>query len=631
MLMTIRDKAQGWIAWLIVILISVPFALWGIQEYLGVGSEVIVAKVNDREITEKEVEKGAFELRNNLRQRLGAQYNADLFEESLLRKNVTESIIRDSLIQQATVDLGLRAGDAMIQQSILSIPAFQVDGKFDAEAYKRAVNLQGMTEKMFEERLRNSLVTRQLEMALQTSGFVTDAYAQDYEKLNGQQRKISYLTLSTGILDAAAEPAEAEIKSYYDNNQAAFMAPERVKIDYIQLNLDVIAATLKASDAELQGYYEQHKSEFIAPDKKRISHILIELPEDASDEAAAQALADIQELRAKIEQGENFADVAKASSQDVASAPDGGDLGVIETGLYDKVFETAAMALKANQVSEPVRTRFGLHLITVTELIKGDADDFDAVRDQVKTAFLKTESEQVFFDYAERLSNIAYETPDSLVPASEELNLPVIKTGWLTREGGEGVLSNPKVTGAAFSEEAITQGYNSEALELSPTELLILRVTEHEAAAVKPLAEVRDTVVQQLKDKSVFEKLQQHVSDLVKQLDGGETTLQDVAQSNGVGVVSAGFITRNASNAPFAVVSSVFEMSSPKDGKPAYQAVILGEEKLAIVQLDEIKDGDVSDATMQTQALLAGEQGNDLFELYIESLRASAKVEYITK
>jgi len=629
MLMTIRDKAQGWFAWLIVILISVPFALWGIQEYLGVNQEAVVAKVNDYEITGKEVERGAFELRNNLRTRLGAQYNAEMFEEKLLRKQVLENMIRDALIQQATTDLGLRAGDAMLQKTILSIPAFQVAGKFDNEAYKRAVSLQGMSEKLFEERLRSSLVTQQLEMALQQSDFVTDAFAKDYENLNGQKRKISYVTLSSKGMDAI-EPSEDEINAYYNKNQSAFMAPERVKLDYILLNLDTITKTLDATEADLQAYYQQHKSDFITPDKKRISHILVELPEDASDEDILAATDKINGLRQQIIDGADFAEIAKQASQDIASAESGGDLGELELGIFDKVFETAAMSLQQGQVSEPVRTRFGLHLITVTQSTEGDKDDFNAVVDQVRATYLKAEAEQIFFDYAERLSNIAYETPDSLVPASEELNLEIHKTDWITRMGGEGVLSNPKVTGAAFSEEAITQGYNSEALELSPSEIMILRVVEHEASHVRPLDSVRDTVVEQIKSGSVFDQLEKQVKQLVEQLAAGEISLQQVAEQNSVERVEAGFIDRNSSSAPFEVVTQVFRMPQVEQGKPAYQSVLLGQENIAIVQLDEIKNADVDKVSEQTLALLSSQQGNDLFELYIKSLREQADIQYMS-
>ncbi len=631
MLMTIRDKAQGWIAWAIVILISIPFALWGIQEYLGVGKEAIVAKVNDHEITERQVEKGAFELRNNLRQRLGAQYNAEMFEESLLRKQVLENIIRDSLVQQATTDLGLRASDMMVRSTILSIPAFQVNGQFDQESYKRAVAMQGMSEQGFEESLRNSLVARQLEMAVQNSDFVTESFASDYEKLSGQQRKVRYLTAPTSIVGNYVEPSAEAIQSYYDQNKAAFMAPERVKLEYLQLNLENISKTLTASESELKTYYEQHKSEFIAPDKKRISHILFELPETASDEALADAMQKVLDIKNQLADGADFAELAKTNSQDIASAEAGGDLGILETGLYDKAFEEAAQALALDEISEPVRTPFGLHLIKVTELTKGDEDDFNAVADQVKTAFLKTEAEQVFFDHAEQLSNLAYETPDSLLPAAEALRMTIQKTDWITREGGDGMLSDPKVTGAAFSEEAITQGYNSEALELSPTDIVILRVTDHEAAAVKPLDTVRETIIAQLKDKVAFEKLENKVNEMLAELTEGKADLAAVAEQHGLGVIDAGFIGRQAVNVPFAVKTQVFRMNAPDSEKPVYTSVILGQDRIAIVALDEVKDGDASKANDQTRALLASQQGNDLYQLYIQSLKQGADIKYFNQ
>ena len=629
MLMTIRDKAQGWIAWVIVILISIPFALWGIQEYLGVGAEKVIVKVDDREITEREVEQAAFDLRNNLRQRLGQQYDADMFPESMLRERVLDSIIRDSLIQQATVDLGLRVGDAAVSQTILSVPAFQVAGQFNQEAYQRAVSLQGMTQAAFEERLRNSLTLQQLESVVQSSAFVTPQMVADYQQLNNQQRKVRYLTMTTANLDKPAMPSEEEIQAYYDKNQQAFMAPERVKLDYILLNLDTIASTLKASDDDLLAYYEEHKSEFIVADKKRISHILIELPEDADQAKTDEVIAKAETLYQQLQNGADFAELAQTHSADVVSAEAGGDLGILETGLFDKAFETAALALEENQVSQPVRTRFGYHLIKVTELQAGDADDFEAVKDQVKTAYLKTEAEQIFFDYAERLANIAYETPDSLVPASEELGLPIVTSDWITRQGGEGVLAEPKVIGAAFSEEAITQGYNSEALELSPTDLMILRVAEHEAEAVKPLDTIKDDVIAQLQNKAAFQALQSQVDTALESLQAGSATLNQLAEQNGIAVVDAGALTREANNAPFEIVSQVFRMTIPEEGKSSYQAVITGQDRIAIVELSDVINGDVSGSSDSAESLLASQQGSDQFEMFIESLKAKAAVEYL--
>jgi len=626
MLMTIRDKAQGWIAWAIVILISIPFALWGIQEYLGVGSEPLIAKVNDREITEREVESAAFRLRNNIRQQLGGQYNADMFPESELRKQVLESMIRDTLIQDAANDLGMRAGDAMVRQTIASVPAFQVGGQFNQEAYSRAVQLQGTSEKGFEEQIRNSLVSQQLERSIQGSSFVTESFAEQAAKLSNQKRDIAYVMLSAQQVEAPAIPDEAAINAYYDKNRINFMSKERVKLDYLLLNLDTISETLTASDEELRGYYDQHTAEFVVPDKKRLSHILFEIPEEATAEQEAELTAKAEDMRRRLLQGEAFDELAKSSSDDIASANTGGDIGFLEPGLFDPVFETAAGKLALDEISEPVRTRFGLHLIKVTELKKGSGEDFEAVKAQVKEQYLKTEAEQMFYDYAERLGNLSYETPDSLVPASEDLNLPIKQSGWVTRAGGEGVLSSPKVTGAAFSEEAISQGYNSETLELSPTEILVLRVTEHEESNARPLEEVRDEIIAQLQREASSAAIEALADAMMEDLHAGKS-LEDVAAPQQLSIITKDEMGRIGSNTPQPVVEAAFKMPLPEPGKNTFAKANVADE-VAVIALKSVEQGDAGGQLQQLTSLLSDQQGSEEFRLYIETLREKADIEY---
>ncbi len=626
MLMTIRDKAQGWIAWAIVILISIPFALWGIQEYLGVGSEPVIAKVNDREITEREVESAAFRLRNNIRQQLGGQYNADMFPESQLRKQVLESMIRDTLIQDAANDLGMRAGDAMVRQTIASVPAFQVGGQFNQEAYSRAVQLQGTSEKGFEEKIRNSLVSQQLERSIQGSSFVTESFAEQAARLANQKRTIAYVMLSDEQLDTVTVPDETAIKAYYDNNRINFMSEERVKLEYLLLNLETISNTLSASEEELRGYYEQHKTEFVVPDRKRLSHILLEVPEEATEEQLTEVAAKAESIRQRLLDGEAFTVLAESTSDDIASANDGGDLGFLEPGLFDPAFESAAGSLALDEISEPVRTRFGLHLIKVTELVKGSGEDYEAVKTQVKENYLKTEAEQMFYDYAERLGNLSYETPDSLFPASEELNLAIQKSGWITRSGDEGVLASPKVTGAAFSEEAISQGYNSEVLELSPTELLVLRVTEHEESNVRPLEEVREEIIAQLQRDAVSMAINSMADSMISALESGKT-FENVVAGHQLEVIEKSDIGRIESGLPQQLVDAAFTVPVPEGGNTTYAKAAVGE-RVAVIALQSVKPGDAEGQLQQLASVLSDQQGSEEFRLYIETLRAKADIEY---
>ena len=630
MLMTIRDKAQGWIAWAIVILISIPFALWGIQEYLGVGSEPLIAKVNDREITEREVETAAFKLRNNLREQLGAQYNADLFPESMLRKQVLEGMIEDTLILQASDRLGLRAGDSMVRETILTVPAFQVNGQFDTEVYKRAVQLQGLTEKGFEDRIRNSLVTTQLRLAIEGSAAVPKPFVEDADQLSRQQRKFSYVIVSADQVAPPAEPTEEQIEAYYSSNQNALMSDEMVKLEYLLLNYDAISNTLDATEDNLQAFYQQHKSEFVIPDKKRISHILFELDSEADEQTVKAATEKAENIYRRVQQGEDFATLAAEVSQDIVSAEQGGDLGYLEPGLFDQDFENAASALSLDEISQPVRTRFGLHLLKVTAVDKGNDADFDSVRDQVKEKFLQSESEQVFYDFAERLANLSYESPDSLEPAAQELGLEIQATDWISRSGGEGALSSPKVTGAAFSEEALTQGYNSEPIELSPSEIIVLRVVEHKVAAVKPLQEVKTRIIEQLKLDAAATAVESKADELLAELKSG-TSIQAIADANAMSVENVDYSSRKNPELPGGLLDKVFAMPKPNEGQSEYAKSLMSVDEIALISLDDVKQVDLNEDNSMLMNMLSQQQGSEEFQSYINSLRADAEIEYLKK
>ncbi|HHH38525.1 MAG TPA: peptidylprolyl isomerase, partial [Sedimenticola sp.] len=265
MLQDIREKAQGWIAWFIVILISVPFALWGINSYLGGGSEPVVASVNGYEITEREFETTYRDFRQRLRQQLGDAYRPGLVDEKALRKQVLESMIQNRLVLQAAEKMGLGVSDELIRRTILSIPAFQVNGRFSRELYERAVATQGLTPAGFEGRIRQAVVSEQLAKAVQGSALVTDAELQRLVALQMETRELDYLVVSAARYKDQVSVDDQEAKAYYDSHQQAFAVPERVKVEYLDLDVANIAATLKADDEQLRGYYEQHKNEYLSP------------------------------------------------------------------------------------------------------------------------------------------------------------------------------------------------------------------------------------------------------------------------------------------------------------------------------------------------------------------------------
>ncbi len=630
MLQQIRERAQGWIAWFIVILISIPFALWGIQEYLGVGSERAVATVNGQEITEREFERGYREFRQRLRQQLGANYRPELFDEARLREEVLNSMIRNQLILQSAADMGLSAGDDLVRAMIVSIPGFSIAGRFDQQAYERGVRSRGLTPAGFEDQMRRALVSEQLSKAIVASEFTTDEELKQQIALTRQQRELQYVEVESKPFLAGAEVSENEIRGYYASNQDRFIAPERVKVEYLDLQIDNISKTLTADEESLLGFYEQQKHEYLTPEQRRASHILITVEEGADAQAADAARQAADAALGRIRAGEDFAVVAREVSQDPGSSDQGGDLGFFEKGVMDQAFEDAVFGMKTDDVSEPVRSSFGFHVIKLTAIRPAQGKSYEEAKEEIRQAFLKSEAERLFYEYAERLSDLAYEDPDSLQPAAEALGMTTLTSDWLGREGGAADLfAAPKVVGAAFSDDVLIEGHNSEAIEIGPERMVVLRVIEHEEATVRPFDDVQAEIEEKLKLEKAGEMARKRGEELLGRLKQGES-LQSLADAEALTVVSSGLVGRNDRVLPPALLQRLFKMPRPMGDDSQYDGTVLANGDYAIIALGAVKDGVLGQDDKENENALKNLQersrGTAYFNHFIENQRKNAQI-----
>ncbi|AKH20227.1 SurA N-terminal domain-containing protein [Sedimenticola thiotaurini] len=630
MLQSIRERAQGVIAWFIVILISVPFALFGINSYLGGGSEPVAATVNGQEITQREFDNGYRDFRENLRQRLGDDYRPEMIDEKKLRQDVLQMMIRNSLLLQKSDELGLRVGDDLVKQVIVSIPAFRVDGRFNQEAFERALRLQGQTQAGFVEQVRRGLVSEQLSKAVSDSEFTTKSEMTSLVKLRLQRRDFEYLVLPAENFLENVEVSDQSVEAYYAAHQDEFMAPERVKISYLDLDIDSIAKTLTSTEEDLQAYYEQHQSLYKTAEQRRASHILIAVDEGSDQATIDQAQSLAQAALERVRNGEDFAAVAKELSQDPGSADQGGDLGFFETGVMESAFDEVVFKLKPGEVSDLVRTPFGFHIIKLTDIREPAGKSFAEAKDEVKKAYLKSEAERLFYEYAERLGNIAYEEPHSLQPAADDLGMELKESDWITRNGGEGMLGAPKVIAAAFSDDVLVSGNNSEAIELNPEHVLVLRVLEHEEAAVKTLDQVKQSIVDKLRLEKAMELATQQGAEWVNRLSQGET-LATVAADKGAQLNPRKVVSRDEQDIPADLLGHLFMMPHPTGDQPVYGQLALSNGDLALIALHKVIDGSLEEAAEVggedvLNRVMTESRGKSYFQHLQNNLRASADV-----
>jgi len=632
MLQAIREKAQGWIAWAIVILISIPFALWGIQEYLGVGGEPAVAVVDGDDITQRMLDERTRDFRESVRQSLGGNYSPELFEDQRIKSQVLDAMVQEIVLTNNARDWNMRTSDTQARGFIAGIPAFQREGQFDQQMYDSAVRNRGMSRAGFEQRVRQELVLNQLRSGVRDSAFVTDAELATRVRLRDEERAIRYARIPAEAYLDQVSPTTDDLRRYYDANLERYRTPERVKLSYVLLDASALGAFVEVSDELLRQYYKDHKAEFVAREERAMRHILVAVPAGASDEDAAKAAEKAQGLLQQIRDGADFATLAKENSDDPGSAAGGGDLGWVERGVMVPAFEEAAFALESGAVSEPVRTDFGFHIIQVTALRGGSGASFEELRDDVEKAYRKFEGENLYFDYAERLAESAYENSGSLAPAAEALGLQVQESGWVTRSGGlPEALNSPKVLNASFSDDVLVEGHNSELIELNPQRTVVVRVAEHEPAGVKAFEDNLAVIEQDFRREMASERAAQTGAQVLAELQGGARTLAQIASDHAWQVTEPGTVGRGEPSVPAEILVEAFALGPPQGGRTAHAGVVSAEGDYVLIEVEHVEGGSL-DALSNAERPLVAEQaaaqvgGGEMY-YFTQSLRDRADIE----
>ena len=616
MLQTIRDKAQGIFAWIILILIIIPFALWGIQNYFDTGKEKPIAVVGDHEFFENDL------------LRLYDQQFARFLEqgrsEKELKQMALDRLIDDEVLLQAAMDKNMAVSQGQVAQFIRSLPFFQTNGHFDEKKYHSLLSAQHMSSAQFVAQIQRTLLLEQLRRGITDTSFATDAEVDRYYKLLKQARKIAYFILPLNT--QASQVSEDEILNYYDSHPDRFQTPEKVSVEYLKISIDQIAKTIEPSEEALRQYYQEQQQAFTTPEQRHLRHILIAVPAGASEQQKQEALEKAKEIRQKLLDGGDFAKLAKEYSEDPGSRSKGGDLGLVRRGMMEKNFEQAAFSLPKGEISEPLETPFGYHLIEVTGIQPSRVKPFDEVRGQVLEAVRRQEAENRFYQLGERLAQLAYENPQSLEPAAEALGLKIQQSGLFTRTQGKGIAANPKARDSAFSEDVLA-GNNSEPIELDDGSVVVVRVKEHQPSKLRPLKEAHEEIATLLRRQKARKQLESQATALLAELKRGRT-IDDVAKEIKAKVKTME-VTRTTPELP-EVVSKVFKAGRSEKGKPLNLMVALPDGNQAVVQILEVKDGDPSEMKPEEREAMKNNiarlYGLLTFKEYQAQLREKAKV-----
>jgi peptidyl-prolyl cis-trans isomerase D len=540
--------------------------------------------VGGEEISQETYRKRFEEYRQQMRQMLGENFDPRQLETPEAKRRVLDALVEEALLRQAAAGLGMAVSANQLQQSIMDIEAFKVDGKFDVNQYRVLLASQGMTPLSFEQRMREDLEVRALPSALSRSALATASDVDDYFRLRDQKRDFRYLELPVPDDAAVGEPTAEQLAAFHQDHQQRYQTEETVSIEYLDVDAAAIPVPSVPDEDTLRERYEEQKARFTEIEQRLASHILVKVAADADAATQAAARDKAQTLVEKARaDGADFAALARENSEDVGSRSAGGDLGWIETGLTDPAFETALFALQAGTISDPVKSAEGWHVIQLREVRPGDVKPFEAVRDELQAEYLETERERAHSELAGRLVDITYRDPSTLATAAKELNLEIKQAGPFGRFGGaEGVTANPAVLAAAFEPAAIRDRTASSPIDLGQGRTAVIRVVEHTASEPLALDAVRDQVrADWLRDtrsrmaeeraKAVFERL-----------------------PKGLSVGSAEAVGRGEASVDRTLVGEAFALPRPQADTAQHALVTLGGDRKALLEVTKVVDGDPS-------------------------------------
>ena len=618
MLEKFRSYAQTKAAQVILALILIPFALFGIDSYLNqAGNNLSIAKVNGYKIALPEYNRAIENVRNRMMSE-GKKVDPAMFDSFEFKESVVDGLISKQLVNNDIKKSKFKITDQQLSQYIIGMPEFQKEGKFSQELYDKVLQNNQLTPKKFEESIRNDLLIQQVRDGLQKLTFIPPNNLAETLKATSQQREISVAEFKTKEYMAKANIAEKDIQAFYDQNKSKFLAPEQVKAEFVVFSLANILPTINVTDDEIKAFYKTNSDKYQNQQQREASHILIAASKNAAPAEKAKAKAKAEDLLSQIRKNpKQFEELATKYSQDPESAKKGGELGAFGRGMMVKPFDDAVFSMKVNEISNIVESDFGYHIIKLTKII-GEGGGFDAMKPQIKAELIYQKGQEKFAALAEEFSNKVYEQSSSLDAVSKKFNLPIQKTDWIGRNDSDKFFKNETLMNALYSKESIKDHRNTEAIEVTPNNLISARVVDYKAQSTKPFAEVKKNIEDYLK----FEAAKKTVA------SEGEAALKTISDtSRKIDWQPAVLVDRkNTKGLSEAVINHAYKM--PTDKLPSYSGFVDGNNGYVIVKVNKVafpndnnEENKKTFASDYSEALTA-----EYLSAYLKGLKSKASV-----
>ena len=611
MLGAIRKKSKGWVAYLIVGLITVPFALFGIQEYMGGSSNSAVASVDGEDISLNYYYQKLNTQQRNLQERLGASYSAEI--DNALRQTLIDSLINEKLLENFTNSMKLVTLEEEVRSLIQSNPVFQVDGVFSEERYIQLLRLNGFTPLAYELEQSKSMSLDQIKRNLNNSAFLSTVQIDQLNDLFAQERDVSFLVLSTEKYKDQIVIDQDQISEYFDNNKSNFIEGRKVQVDFVELSLDNIEQQIDPDNETLQKLYIENEDLYTNPEQRRAQHILLE------EESNASAILK------EIKQGADFSELARIHSKDITTSEEGGDLGLFERELMVPEFDKAVFDMDVGDISEVVKTDYGYHIIKLNEIQPSTLQSFEEVEGQLFALHKKNVNQKALYELQEELSNLAYE--ESIDVVSSQLDLELQTSDFFSEYSTE---YDEVFVSTAFSDVVLNDGENSDVIELSKDRFIVMSLTNQQPERQKVLDEVEDQIVDIVRNLGAKQLIDELAQTIASSLTSGDNAqVKTLMAENDLVWNDVGWITRD-SQLPFNATSKVYKLSKPNTGEHTYHSQSADANTTLVIDLKAVK---LSDEVINSETidLYLIEENNELFQSLVKKLRDSAEIKVFSE
>ena len=622
MLIEIRDRASSLVAYVIIGLLILSFALWGIQEYFGAGGAPAAASINDVEITVPEFSNRFQEYRQQLRSNLGRGYEQQFPDESVVKQQVIEGMVDMEILRQEVTEAGFRISDTSLVQKIQQVPQFRRDGKFDPDLYTRLLQAQRYDKARFESELREREKLEQFELSLASSSFMTQADLQRFQKLTGQSRDFSYALVQAN--PDAIEVSDPEVDAYYSENEAQFQTPEQVRLAYLELAEEALFDQIGIGEDEALSIYQEQPERFMTSELRKARHILVRVAEEAADNPAAwdRARDQANEYIRQLKAGTSFEKIARLYSEDTLSAGKGGDIGFIATGdLASGALEDALFSLDVGAYSQPIRTDQGVQIVQLVEVQEPEQQPFAEVRENIVNERKSQIAQTRFIEMADELANLVVEQPDELTEAAETFGLEIRETGWLTASSTTGIFANSRVRLTAFTPDILEEGLNSELIEIADGHVLAFRVLEHKMPELRAREDVAAQIRERLRTRKAAAHAVEAGEEMYAQLQSG-ISLEELSDKHALELIRHGALRRDDARVPSKIADSAFIMARPEAGHVSVNGLALDDGSFALLELHSVMDGpEVLDETAAMQLSQRVNYGRREFSAVLQSIK----------